>query len=358
MATVSTTAPASSQIDVLKSATVSYVQSVKSEIVLSDEARFEANRDWCENYKCPAIDMVGPGVVSTIVAYALKALDIIMQTALTVIYNLLNMMLSAIVAVAGPVAVAIDAILILTCYLYNMYKGNMIATCCTDFTLIEAIMELLKKIWGMVKPIVRKALEVWFKLVEIYEQMMYQCDCDRLAEEQYADELKVIKELYGNQYSDYKIVTGEIPSEAEIGTQVSADTQTYTKNNDGVLYVLVKMKSPPVGKIFKEHVRQTINAYNRYPFGADEYCWTTTAEYAVAAVSWKTYAEVLVSMFLSSVNLNSLSNPNGVDHAKYRARLEYCKRTMPEPLYEYIIRRCTSAVERDKILESMGLLDG
>lgn len=356
MATVSTTAPSSSLLDVLKSATVSYVQSVKSEIVLSDEARFEANRDWCENYKCPAIDMVGDNLLATILAYLLKGLDMVIQVALEVVYNLLNAILSAFVAVAGPVAVAVDSILILTCYLYNyMVKGNLLVTCCTDFTLIEAIIELLKKIWGVVKPIVRKALEIWFNLVEIYEQMMYKCDCDRLAEEQYADELKSIKELYGNQYSEFKIVTGEVPKNAEIGTQVSANSQTYTKNNDGVLYVLVKMKSPAVGKVFKEHVRQTINAYNRYPFGADEYCWATTAEYLVASVSWKIYAEVLISFFLSSVNLNSLSNPNGVDHAKYRARLEYCKRTMPEPLYEYIIRHCTSAVERDEILESMGL---
>lgn len=356
MATVSTTAPASPLIDVLKSATNSYVQSVKAEIVLSDEARFEANRDWCENYKCPAIDMVGPGIMSTILAYILKALDLIIQFALSIIYNLLSMIMAAFVTIAGPVAALVDAVLIFTCYLYNMYKGNLLATCCTDVTLIEVIIALLKKIWGIIKPIIRKVLEIWFTLVELYEQLMYQCDCDRLAEEQYAEEIKEIKELYGNQYSDYKVVTGDIPGDSvAVGTPVPPNVQAYTKNNDGVMYIKVKMKSPPVGKIFMEHVRQTIGAYNRYPFGADEYCWTQTAEYLVAAVAWKTYAEALVSIFLSSVNLKSLLNANGIDYAKYRARLEYCKRTMPEPLYEYVVRRCTSAEDREDIIRMLGL---
>lgn len=277
-----------------------------------NEALFKETKEWCTKYRCP----YGP-----VKGFFVKMLDQLLNLLLTVIYAALDAIMDVFFSTVGTVAKLTDSIIIVGCYL--LFWSSAATTCCKKSTIINAIMDFIQDLCDGALEIVKKIIETWYKLLGIKDRLEYECDCERIEatlQEDYKEELEMARQATYNKYDNYVAVM-TMPKEPAPGTY----------------YLNVRRQSEAVDEFFKRHVEATISMYNKWPYAATDDCPAAINTRMLAFVSWKEYARFLVSNWLSTANMWSLSNDTGYMPEQHKKQMDYCADTMPKELYYYVL---------------------
>lgn len=284
-----------------------YNNKMKAKYVKSREALYEETKEWCVNYRCGH---------SLAVAYLLKLLDTVMSMAMDVIYSTLDAMMGILLSVVGPIAKITDEVAIFLCYMFT--SSDDPCACCDKSAILDAFMDFIQSLFDAAAEVIKKVIEIYWRLVGLWEKLKYKCECDRIQEDlqvAYKKELDALKVQYGDKYTTYKAVTTK-PS--------NADPKTY--------YLVVYSSKPTPSPLFKKHVDATVSMYNKWPYSATDDCPAAIATRVLAGISWKTYVYILVYNWLSISNLKE----GGYDELEQNMMLDYCKQKMPTDLYNFV----------------------
>ena len=364
MAEISTEAETTPKLDLDSYRLAEYEADLKAKYVKNNDALFKETREWCEEWYCPTADQMGDiPILTSVVAHIKKALNALLNLAMTAVYTLLDALTSTLVAVVGPMAKLVDEVLVFMCYMgifiANLFisdpkaKFSYSKSCCGSSAFLQIIVDFVQTICDGAVDIYKKMLKIYYQLLGLYEKMSYACECQRIYAETYQEELDAAKQQYGEQY-DYVITTGSAPKLVEIGAVADSNTGVMPEGGPKPKYYIeVKKKKPAVSQRFKQHVEYTVLAYNKWPYGADGFCPLRLATYSISFVTWMSYVAILVSQWLSSSNIVSASNPNGYSSEEHCAQMDYCKDNMPKELYNYVLRCVadTQKIDQDFTVE-------
>ena len=318
-----------------------YEDSLKAKYLKGDDALFAETREWCEEWYCTTSERWGK--LRGIVAHIRKALSALVDLALTALYTLLDALMGLLISIAGPIAKLIDEALIFMCYMAifiaNLFRSpenkySYSKSCCGASTFLEVITDFIQVICDGAVEVYKRLLKIYYQLLGLYEKMSYSCDCERIKEERYKEELEAAMQQNGNQF-DY--VIGVPPPCPEIGPISSADTGEAPAGPKPKYYINVRTKDPKVSKLFKQHVEYTVLAYNKWPYGVEGYCPLRSASYAISYVTWHRYVAFLVSNWLSTSNMVTETNPTGYTKYEHAEQMAYCMTNMPTELFNYVV---------------------
>ena len=292
-----------------------YNAKMKAKYVKSREALYEETKEWCTSYRC-GHTLLG--------AWILKLFDALLNLALTVIYATLDALMGVLLTAVGPVAKITDEIAIFMCYMFTFSDDP--CSCCDKSAILDAFWTFIQSLFDAGYEVIKKFVEVWWMTVGMWEKLNYSCECERIEaelQESYKKELESAKAQYGKEYDKYIAVTSK-PS--------PIDEKTY--------YLVVNSSKPTPSILFKKHVEATVAMYNKWPYSATDDCPAALATRVISGITWKTYAYILCSNWLSTTNICK----DGFTKAESDMMLEYCKSKMPTDLYNYILYQIDGAI--------------
>lgn len=301
-----------------------YADEMRKKYCKDDEALFRETKEWCTKYSCPY----------GFWAIFVKLFDALLKLAMDVIYASISALMDLFYATVGTVARIADEIVIVGCYILSWSSAGK--TCCKKSVIINAIIEFVQSVSDLIASVFQKAIEIWMKFMGIMEKLFYKCDCDRIVDEMqndYKEELEVAKNEHPG-YSKYKAVLS-LPKVKE----------------DGTYYLVVKPYPDTFSDSFVRHVNATVDMYNKWPYGAVDDC--PKAWFTNALTIWKSYVNILVEYWLSSINLRTNGNKSGYSVEQHNAMMDYCKSAMPEELWFYTLSRIS---DTDDALKKKGLI--
>jgi len=329
MSDVTISAQSSPIIDVSSDKKAAYEEDLRAASAKSKEPLYEETKEWCTLYRC----RYEPGIVGSILAYLDKLLDSVLNMALTIIYAALDALLNLLFSTVGVVAKLVDEVLIITCYMF--FSDN--SRCCDKSRILDAILDFIADICDGIAKVMAKILEILINLIRMKEKLLYSCECERLEselQEQYKPRLDAARQEYGNKYKEYKAVF-KYPDPRK--------SDTY--------YLLIRGQPPGISPRFKMHVANTVEVYNKWPYGAVDNCPAAIMTNAIAYISWKMYVQYLVSMWLSTSNLWSASNTSGYSVQEHNEMLKYCESHMPRELYNYVLYSVTNVPDYEETIK-------
>ena len=292
-----------------------YKARTRSKYIKSNEALYEETKEWCTNYACGH---------SWVVAWILKLFDTVLNLALTVIYATLDALMGVLLTAVGPVAKITDEVAIFLCYMFSFSSDP--CWCCDKSAILDAFWGFIQNLYDGAYEIVKKIAEVIWMVIGLWNRLTYSCECERIAaelQETYKNELDSARAQYRDKYDKYVAVT-TIPS--------PRDEKTY--------YLVVSSSRPTPSILFKKHVEATVAMYNKWPYSATDDCPAALATRVISGITWKTYAYILCSNWLSTTNINK----DGFTKAESDMMLEYCKAKMPTDLYNFVLFQIDSAM--------------